>query len=189
MRAGLRAGAICMLLALAVLAGGCGWGETYEDEAQGYTIKLPRGWTIKQDAQGLVTAFAPRENPDQFQTFISVRVDGVGKDMPAKLYRDREMYNESWILTEQGKAIPRGGFNKVIEQGETSLAGHDAAWSLYSRNIGQVEVYAKSWFVTDATGRGFRVTATTSADQFEAMRPLFDKVADTLEILPPPEKL
>jgi hypothetical protein len=177
-----------VLLAAGLTLGGCGGSDKYTDEAQGYTIVFPDGWKVKPDAMGRVTAFAPTQGPDEFQSFISVQKVGAGKDARSEQFMQQEMLEESTVvINEQGQRAARPGFNKVLENDKTTISGYDAAWVSYSYNMGKdLEVNAISYFVTDGTGRGYRITGATAASQFSKLKPTFEKAALSLKFLPSP---
>ncbi len=164
------------LLALLPLAG-CGRpasakepGRFYGSYWDGFSLKFPEGWEIKEKFEGTrVAALAPRKGEkDWYQENICVLYERI----PSKVSTDEYMNLSVQYMYQMMPGV------KIGKQGETEIDGREARWLTFSHSIGPYKLKGVGYVVIKGN-RAYVIVCNTTSKAYSKYKDEFDEVAQS----------
>lgn len=133
-------------------------GELHVDQERGFSIVLPRGWTIKKGNAPHVAVIAGM--PETLQA-IQVQALEIGRETTAE-----EQFNE---MVLQPAEI---GLVTLLEQGSEQVHGEDAFWAITEDSIKGKKIRVLEYRL--ARGRRvYGIVCTAETEKFDELLPRF----------------
>ncbi|MFA5059476.1 MAG: PsbP-related protein [Candidatus Omnitrophota bacterium] len=171
--------AVCLILSGAMILGGCSKFSSlfpekmrrYYNADQKFSIQLPDSWEKQDGAEGIVfVGVSPVEDSsDVFQENINV----VSQMLPQKIELEK-LFTDN---IEQLRSIAKNFFEE--ERGQTSIAGSDARWIIFSSGEGQIQVRILMYMFLQEN-RAFAINCVAISDKFPKYKYTFQRIAKSL---------
>jgi len=138
----------------------------YKDTINRFSIDIPAGWTYginKSYPELILLALSNSGTPRDNFNINTINTPTKTLD---KSFSDFVRY------------LPDAKDYKLIDTGSTTLNGTNFKWLIESHNTGTTNLQLHNYdFLTLKNGKTYILTMVTSSNTFEAVKPLFDKIA------------
>jgi hypothetical protein len=146
--------------------------ERYRDQAQGYSLELPSGWTKAEisigEAQAVKAARPPADAGDQAVESITVGAEDLPLEFAARDYSD--------LVLER---LKHTNFKELERIGAT-IGGRPAEKIVYTYTEGDLKLKRVMWSVTKDM-RGYFIMGTADQGSFDKYAPVFASSADSFK--------
>lgn len=150
-------------------------GQVHRDEAGGFAITFPVGWTVTGPTDGgpAVQAVSPIEPDEQFPIAVNVTFEEVPADWTLERY----------VKTNLEQAAEAFDEFEVLEQREDALDERPAAWIVCNHRHADLPVRSIFLIQLDGKGRGYVVTGASVREVAERKRPVLEAILRTFRML------